>query len=213
MDSLIGRLSEGSTTVILSEVCDVRPGPSGSRLSRAPDSGHSLVPVVSPADIKDGKITTPVVKQVDQETASGLQGFQLTSGDIVMTRVGDPPRHALASDEHTGWLVGSSCLRLRIKGRILPAYLNYYLQHPRVREWLSERTTGGVIATLNAKTISLLPVAVPDNSEQIAIVDVLGKLDEKIQAHLEVVKSAVLLREALIPELLTGALKENGPRT
>ena len=98
------------------DACDIQTGPSGSitRTNRKTTAGTGTA-VISAQSIGDFIIDVNRLDWVDKRTAERLRRFRLNLGDIVITRIGPEPRHALVGKDQAGSLLGGSCLRLRAK--------------------------------------------------------------------------------------------------
>jgi hypothetical protein len=139
--------------------------------------------------------------RLDLLTNSRATGCRLA---MLCSRTGDLGRQALAGQEQEGGLVGTGCLRLRVRGPISAAYLTYYLGHPAVRDWVNRNATGSAILSLNTKTLGLMPVILPPLAVQSVAAEVLGALDEKIAVYDEISRTTAALRDSLLPLLLVG---------
>jgi type I restriction enzyme M protein len=207
---LLDSVPDNWRRVSLGEVCEILIGPSGTRLALQARTS-SNIPVVAPRDLRNNKIADDAVAAVTPEIAAELARYRLKEGDVVCSRTGDLGRQAMASERQHGWLIGSACLRLRTTGSISPSYLLNYLAHPAVRDWIVRNATGSVIASLNTKTLSSMPLVLPPIEVQSAATDILSALDEKIDAYEQISKAAVVLRESLLPHLLTGPQESGRP--
>jgi restriction endonuclease S subunit len=205
MDSLIGEVPDDWRQLRLGECCGVQPGPGGSAITSA-DRVIGGVPVVSARDIHDGRINPTPAVNVHPETAQQHHRYQLTEGDILVVRVGSRFRHARADPTKEGWLMGSSCIRLRPRpgANLASAYLDCYLTHPSVRDWLAQQSRSGIVPTATTGRIAALPVVLPPLAVQHVVVDVVQTLDDKIEVHEEIVRTTQTLRNLLIPQLLSG---------
>jgi restriction endonuclease S subunit len=203
MDSLIGTVPDSWTQARLGDVCDILAGPSGARLALQPRTS-SNIPVVAPRDLRNNRIAEDGSTAVAPRLANELSRYRLSSGDVVCSRTGDLGRQALAGKRQEGWLVGTGCLRLRIRGLINAPYLTYYLGHPAVRDWVTRNATGSAILSLNTKTVGSMPVVLPPLEIQSATAEVLGALDEKVVVYDQISRTAAALRDSLVPLLLAG---------
>lgn len=198
MDSLIGVLPERWLSIPLGDVCEVTAGPGGHRLSQV-TAGD--VPVVAPRNIVDNRILRGNLSTVNERLARELGRYRLRPGDVVCVRTGTLGRHALAHQEHAGWLIGTGCLRIRANAGLRGAFLRYYLDHPAVTHWLSAHTVKTTVPSLSADTLRALPVALPPEEAQLEIVATLQALDEKIALHEEISRTTGELKEAVLPRL------------
>lgn len=204
MDSLIGTVPDGWTQVELGDIFYIQAGPSGTRLTLKARTSSS-VPVVAPRDLRNNRIADDGRVAVALDAANELGRYRLSPGDVVCSRTGELGRHALTTKEQDGWLVGSSCLRLRSRGSISGSYLVYYLGHPALRDWIIRNATGSAIPSVNTKTLGSIPVVLPTAAAQSVVADILGALDEKIAVHDQICKTTAALRDSVLPLLLTGA--------
>lgn len=99
--------------------------------------------------------------------------------------------------------MGSSCIRLRPEADLTPAYLDCYLRHPSVRDWLTQQSRTGIVPTTTGR-IAALPVVLPPPYVQHAIINVVQTLNNKIEVHEEITRTTQTLRDLLIPQLLSG---------
>jgi restriction endonuclease S subunit len=205
VESLIRDVPDDWVEALLGEVCNIHAGPSGSTL-RNGMGVSSGVPMITPKDIKGNRLVAGGVAMVEPVTASKLSRYRVIEGDIVCARTGELPRHALIEREHEGWLFGTGCLRLRPHPTIIPPYLNYYLGHPAVREWIQHNATGSAIPSLSAKTLQALPVVIPPAAMQSMIAAVLQALDTKIAIHDQISRTTAALRDSLLPLLVSGSI-------
>jgi type I restriction enzyme S subunit len=67
--------------------------------------------------------------------------------------------------------------------KLVPRYLQRYLSHPTIREYMLSFNSGGSRRALTKGHAESFRVVVPPPSEQHAIADVLGALDDKIEAN------------------------------
>lgn len=203
MDSLIGDVPDDWRQLRLDKCCDVQSGPGGSAITLA-DRVIGGVPVVSARDISGGRINPTPAVSVRPQTAQLRHRYRLAVGDILVVRVGGRCRHARADPAKEGWLMGSSCIRLRPGVDLASAYLDCYLAHPSVQDWLAQQFRAGIVSTATTGRIAALPVVLPPLDVQHAIVDVVRTLDDKIEVHEEIVRTTQTLRDLLIPQLLSG---------
>jgi len=176
-----------STT--LGELCaegggEIQTGPFGSQL-HARDYVLEGVPSVMPQNIGDNVIVADGIARVSREDASRLSRYLLREGDIVYSRRGDVEKRALVRAENAGWLCGTGCLRVRLGTATPndPRFLAYALGAEDVRDWIVRHAVGATMPNLNTSILGAVPLQVPKPSEQRAIADVLGALDDKIAAN------------------------------
>src|SRR5439155_23490197 len=104
----------------------IQTGPFGSQLHQS-DYVADGIPVIMPKDITDGRVDSASVARVSEETANRLSRHQLRPKTIVLPRRGEITKRAFVRDDQTGWLCGTGCLQIALKGKhILPEFLYYY---------------------------------------------------------------------------------------
>jgi len=159
----------------------VQTGPFGSQL-HASDYVPFGIPSIMPENLGDDRISKEGIAHIRREDAERLSRYRVRPGDIVYSRRGDVTKRALVGQEHDGWLCGTGCLRVRFgDSQIKPRFAFYYLGHPLVRGWISRHAIGATLPNLNTSILSALPFHVPPPSEQAAIAEILGTLDDKIE--------------------------------
>lgn len=213
MDSLIGSVPDSWHMEPLNAFFEVRAGPGGSALRATDYVPVGGIPVVSAQDIGHGVIRTPKTNVSAEAAKLRLGRYRLIQDDLLLVRVGGAIRHALAGPEHDDWIQGGSCVRLRVDtDDVIPAYLNCYLSHPAVGDWLTQRTRRGVVSTRTTATIATLPVVVPPYEVQLAAIETIDALDAKIRVHEETVRVTGALRDVVLQRLLSGDLTPPQPR-
>lgn len=206
MDSLIGVVPGDWVEHPLSSLCEVLSGGHVDMVER----GQADVPVVTPRDVSNNRIADECAMGATHEAAHGMSRYRLEPGDIVCSRRGDLGRQGLVGEHQRGWLISSACLLLRVRALVSAPYLVYYLGHPAVRHWIGGNAGGAVIPTLSTSMLGALPVVVPPEAVQASVADVLGALDDKVVVHERISDTTAALRDALLPQLLSGTNPAGG---
>jgi type I restriction enzyme S subunit len=186
-EELLGPVPDRWEYTTLGDVCrrgggDIQTGPFGSQLHAA-DYVPIGIPSIMPQNIGDNRIVEDGIARISPEDAKRLGRYLVRKGDIVYSRRGDVERRALVRDNEEGWLCGTGCLRVRLGDGIDPGYASYYLGHPGVREWIVRHAHGATMPNLNTSILASCPFVVPPPTEQRAIADILGTLDDKIELN------------------------------
>ncbi|WP_083744041.1 restriction endonuclease subunit S [Microbispora rosea] len=195
--SLIGQLPPGWRQVSLDEVCELRAGASVRSSVTGP------IPLLKPRNVADGWLTENP-DGISEAVAAGLSSYRLTAGDIVCVRTGGIGRRAMVSSEQDGWIFGNGIIRLRPGDAIDSSYLNHYLGHAVVRDWIERNSSGTAVPSINLNTLAAMPVALPPLEVQRSIGQVLDALNEKIQVYEQIQRTTAQLRDALLPLLMSG---------
>ncbi|MER7133564.1 restriction endonuclease subunit S [Streptosporangium saharense] len=195
MRTLVGDIPAGWSEVLLGEVCGLVTGANVS-----PEASGEDVPLVKPRNIGDGRLIEEP-DRITGEAAAALSRYRLAAGDVVCVRTGGIGRHALVASEHEGWLFGTGVIRLRPE-RIDSRYLNRYLSHPLVQDWLRRNAAGSAIPSISGRALGTLPVALPPIETQREIGEILGVLDEKIAVYEQISRVTAELRDTLLSRFL-----------
>lgn len=211
MEPLINAPAEWPV-VPLGELCEVVAGPGGKRLPAQERAGigptsarDDLVPIVTPREIRRYRITDQAGTGVGMDIAADLARYSIRQGDIVAVRTGELGQHAHVDGTHAGWLLGTSCLRLRPRDRTLDSrYLLFYLSHPQVKDWILRNGSGSNPPSLAAAVLETLPAHLPPLDRQIAIGEVLSALDERAEQLRRAARTAADLLDSAVLPLMAG---------
>lgn len=186
---LFSNLPSNWETTTLGEACRrggglIQTGPFGSQLHAA-DYVSVGIPSIMPQNIGDNRVVPEGIARITEEDAKRLSRYLVRKGDIVYSRRGDVERRALITEKEEGWLCGTGCLRVSFGhfDYVDPLYASYYLGDSAVREWIVRHAIGATMPNLNTSILSALPFLLPPLSEQHAIAEVLGALDDKIELN------------------------------
>ena len=137
-----------------------------------------------PTNIGENRIVEDGIVRITEDDANRLGQHRLRAGDIVYSRRGDVEKRALIRKREEGWLCGTGCLKVRLgSGVVDPLFASLFLGHPASREWIVRHAVGATMPNLNTSIMSAVPFALPPLSEQKAIAQILGALDDKIERN------------------------------
>ncbi|MFE6282611.1 N-6 DNA methylase [Streptomyces sp. NPDC057877] len=199
----------GWNEAVLGELCEIRPGPSYTRLPAVARTADAGVPLVFPQDLVDGRIADKTRDRVPWEMAERFKRFELLPNDIVCVRTGAQQRPALVSGTQTGWLLSSNVTRLRARPdvEIDPQYLHAYLGLRYSREWMSHRAAATAAPSLSSAALGHLPVRFPPIGHQRRSVRLLDELGRRADAYASYVSALGRLRAELAEHLLHGSVE------
>ncbi|MFH9783272.1 N-6 DNA methylase [Streptomyces sp. NPDC017225] len=194
---------------LLVELCEIRPGPSYTRLSAEARTVDVGIPLVFPQDLVDGRIADETRDRVSCQTAERYKKFELLPNDIVCVRTGAQRQPALVSGTQAGWLLSSNVVRLRVRlnAEIDPLYLHAYLSLRHSREWMSHRAAATAAPSLSSAALGHLPVRFPPIWQQRRSVALLDELGRRADAYASYVSALGRLRAELSEHLLHGAVE------
>lgn len=138
------------------------------------------VPVASALLVKDGKLDLDNARSVDFETFERWMPTRTRFGDVLLTSEAPLGRVArVLTDEPL--VLGQRLYGLRgISGVLDSRYLYYALQTDVVQSDLAGRATGTTVVGIRQSALRKVRIPAPYYSEQKAIAEVLGVLDDKI---------------------------------
>lgn len=163
-------------------------------------SGH---PYIAIPDIVDGRVNLSSSRRIsDASLIEWTRRTEPRRGDVLVTRrgrVGDT-----APIPQDGCAIGQNLVLLRSDGKqVLQHFLTWATRSP---QWWSEvdrlRNVGAVFSSLNVRDIARIRIPIPSLSEQRAIAEVLGALDDKIAANATLIRRADSLLHVTFESLL-----------
>ena len=184
--------------VELGDVCEaIITGPFGSALHQS-DYVDKGIPVINPANIVDGAISTEGVKMVSPATRDQLKEFTVRTDDIVIGRRGEMGRCGVVTSEMDGWLCGTGSFVIRLKDKCLARFAFFQIVSPKVKQYLEEQAIGVTMKNLNQGILSAIQIPLPPLATQQAIVaeieaeqalvaanrELITRFEQKIQATL-----------------------------
>ena len=151
-------------------------GPFGSDLKTS-DYRDEGVPLVFVKDIRAEDFSRPRA-HVSTAKAAELEAHQVLPGDILITKMGDPPGDVALYDSDVPGIITADCIRLRPTGGFDRKYLVHSLRTLSARRQIDAITTGAA-----QKKVSLdrfrtrLHISAPPLAEQKRIAAVLDQVD------------------------------------
>ncbi|MBX3409846.1 MAG: restriction endonuclease subunit S [Phycisphaeraceae bacterium] len=183
--------------VIARDGGSIQTGPFGTKLKAAeytPDG----VPVISVGEVGYGLLRVrDETPRVNDSVTSRMPEYLLREGDIVFGRKGAVDRCARVRRDQDGWFLGSDGIRLRLPDTSDSAYVAYWLQRPRHRNWMLQHAAGTTMPSLNEGIIRRIPIGLPPLNVQRAVAEVLGSLDDKIEHNRRTIRALEGLARAM----------------
>ncbi|MEA4926740.1 MAG: restriction endonuclease subunit S [Syntrophomonadaceae bacterium] len=152
----------------------VATGPFGSMLHKS-DYVNNGIPLVNPANMKNGIAVASDRMMVDEATRDRLSSYILHKDDIVVARRGDLGRCAIITENEDGWLCGTGSFFLHLSSFIYQQYFVLLFSSPVSREQLIGESVGTTMSNLNHGILKNLNFPLPPLAEQQRIV---AKVDE-----------------------------------
>ena len=174
-----------TTVVKLSELTVDGKGSYGIAAS-AVERDENLPTYLRITDIyDDGTLNLNDLKSVD---APDAQRYLLRPNDIVFARTGGSTGRNYFYDGSDGQFVYAGFL---IKfgldpKKVNPAFIKYYCQSEKYRNWVRSFNTGSTRGNINAQTYGNMEIELPSREQQDYLVSVISPLDEKIKLNREI---------------------------
>jgi type I restriction enzyme S subunit len=197
----------------IERVRDVGEVQLGRQRSPAQETGRYQVPYLRVANVYDGWIDYSDVLQMNF-TPAEQQTFGLRDGDILLNEgqslelVG---RSAIYRGPADTYCFQNTLVRFRASGRVVPEYCQAVFQRwlaTGAFQTIAKQTTS--IAHLGAGRFANMVLPVPPLPEQKAIAHVLTSLDALIADTEAAIAKLEAVRAALLHDLLTRGVDENG---
>jgi restriction endonuclease S subunit len=165
------------------------------------DENQSGLPITRIQTIADGTINLQKVGFGNLEEVDCLD-FLLREGDILFSHINSLPhvgKVAYVTDEHLPLVHGMNLLRMRFKSSCDSKFMFYLMQHLDMREKVRSIAQIAVNqVSVNITNLKLLPILLPQLSEQKRIADLISSVDSYIEALQQQLESAKRSRNALI---------------
>ena len=149
-----------------------------------------------------GKLTTELVP--DLNSIGIAEKHILKQGDVLFAAKGSKNFATLFDFEGMSAAASTSFFVIRIfEKNIFPAYLTWYLNHPKTLKYLKGKARGSSIASISKAVLSDLELPLPsiDNQNSIIGIDELRSTEKQLKLKID------LLREAQIQQQIFNALK------
>lgn len=130
----------------------------------------------------DGTLNTTYRKSVADPSA---KNYMLKRGDIVFARTGGSTGRNYYYDERDGnFAFAGFLIKFSLDPtRVNPRFIKYYTQSKPYWNWIRSFNTGSTRGNINAKTLANMPIPLPSQPVQNAIVSICDSISEKIRLN------------------------------
>jgi len=183
----------------LGGVCEIKGGkrlPAGHSFADTP-TAH---PYIRGRDIKGGRITIDAPVYVTDDTALQISRYTVTTGDALLTIVGNIGDVAIVPDWLDGANLTENAARLRAKAGFDQHYLGLALQAPDARQQMERSAAGAAQAKLGLYKIAEIEVWAPPLPTQRRIAGILSAYDDLIENNTKRIKILEEMARALYRE-------------
>jgi len=167
-------------------------GPFGSNL-KVPDYRDAGVPLVFVRNIRSGNYGAEHTKYVTPEKALELSAHSVAAGDVLVTKMGDPPGDAdVYPIDQVPAVITADCIKIRCWTGLMDPYLLKAI----INSHIGQRQIGPMTKGVAQKKVSLgrftsLAVPVPPTDEQSLIVHAVASADSEALEQLAVIDRAL----------------------
>jgi len=186
-------------------------GPFGSSL-KVSDYKTEGVPLVFVRNIRSGSFGGENTVYVTADKAAELSAHSVEAGDILVTKMGDPPGDVCRYPANRPpAVITADCIKLRvIKLGIDPSFIEYAMASRVVQDQILGITKGVAQLKVNLANFNSIALPVPPHAEQTRIVaevdrhlSILREVDAEVDANLQ---RAQALRQATLAQAFSGAV-------
>ena len=168
----------GKNITLLKDLCDdfkkdIVDGPFGANLKREHYKSYGI-PVLKIQNIKPFAITLKKMDYVDPDKYEELKRHSYQSGDIIMTKLGDPLGESAIAEGIDDGLIVADLVRIRAN-KVDTRYLCYHLNSPVTQTFINEQQKGTTRPRVRISVVRELPIFTPPLPEQKRIVAILDK--------------------------------------
>lgn len=206
---MVNELPIGWSWITLGDIQDpggrsIVSGPFGSNIGSRffVDSGVPL--------IRGNNLTTDLRRFIDdgfvfitEEKAEELSGCHAFPGDLIFTAAGSLGQVGLIplNAKYPKYVISNKQLRARLdKKKAHELFVYYWFASPEMVRYVQQRNTGSSVPLINLSILRSLPIPLPPLSEQRAIAEVLGALDDKIELNRRMNQTLEAMAAALFKE-------------
>jgi type I restriction enzyme, S subunit len=185
-------------------------GPFGSDLKTS-DYRNSGVPLIFVRHIRTSNFKGLRPQFVEQEKAERLSNHVARSGDILITKMGDPPGDAaLYPAGMPDAVITADCIRWRASSALPARYLRDWINSTAGSRWILSKTKGVAQQKITLELFRSMPVPVPPLAEATAVVRLLADVTESAIAlqeiEMEASAEAATLRQSILAAAFRGDL-------
>ncbi|WP_185225844.1 restriction endonuclease subunit S [Chryseobacterium indologenes] len=160
-------------------------GPFGSNL-KASDYTSDGIRIIQLQNIGDGEFNDNYKIYTSKEKADELLSCNIYSGEIILSKMGDPVgRACLIPDSLVRCVMASDGIRLVVNEKEYSKLLIYYLiNSEQIRNKIEKKATGSTRKRIGLDELKNIDLIIPESiNEQQKIADCLSSLDEAITSH------------------------------
>lgn len=148
---------------------DIVIGPFGSDL-KVSDYREQGVPLVFVRHIRAENFSGLRPQFVMPEKSVALKAHEVLPGDLLITKMGDPPGDIAIYPDREPAIITADCIRWRATLNVEARFLEIWVRSFWGRAWISQQTKGVAQQKITLEIFRQMPVALPSIAEQKEIV-------------------------------------------
>jgi type I restriction enzyme S subunit len=199
--------------LFLNPINDIVSGPFGSNL-KASEYLNEGVPVIRIQNIDRNRFIDKKINYISEEKAEFLSRHNFQSGDIIITKLGDPVgKTSLVPDKYERGIIVADLVRARVNHKYInKKFLVYQLNSSFLIKQFDKHTKGTTRPRVKLSIIRELIFNLPPLNEQNRIVDAIDELfsdlDNGVLNLNKVPNQLKVYRQALLKSAFEGKLTE-----
>ena len=192
-------------------------GPFGSNL-KVPDYRESGVPLIFVRNIRSGMFGGDGTKFVTAAKAMELNAHSTEAGDILITKMGEPPGDAcLYPQGSPKAIITADCIKVRLHPLLPDARLVVFaINSDTVRKQVVEITKGVALQKVNLERFSTIAIPLSPRNEQHEIINEVATKLSQIDAAEKQIEHGLIraarLRQSILKRAFEGKLVPQDPK-
>jgi type I restriction enzyme S subunit len=174
-----------------------------------PEEDPNGVPMIRAGEIDSPGGIERNILYISKSLEEKYRKTRLQGGEILLVVVGSVGQLTIAPQSCKGFNVNRQLAVIRLRPGYLPEFYAYLLRTINFQKKIRTFTSGSVQPALTLGQVSKFKVPVPEISEQRRIVDILSKMDSRIQRAYDYYLCLLKMKSGLMQKLLTGKIRVN----
>lgn len=158
------------------------------------------VPVIKVNNIISGLSNIELLEKTTTDIDARYTRTRLLGGELVISLVGSVGKTAIVPKTFAGCNLVRATGLIDIKDEILAKWVKYYIDSPQGQAYINSNVNTTVQVTLNIKSLSDMPIPLPDHAIREKIVAILSSLDDKIELNRRINANLEQQAQALFDE-------------
>ncbi|MDD9267856.1 restriction endonuclease subunit S [Paenibacillus sp. GCM10023248] len=190
-------------------------GPFGSNL-KVTDYKEEGIPLIFVRNIRSSNFNLEP-RYISVDKANELEAHTVKSGDVLITKMGDPPGDATLCPEYIEKaVITSDCIKITVNPEVtLNSFVMYAIQAPFVHKQIIEQAKGVAQQKISLEIFKKMQLPIPSIKEQEEIVKYIEKYmnsESETLLKIELMLDAILkLEQSILSRAYRGELGTNDP--